>query len=104
MYVADNVVLFETGNNSSREPSVGVELPVALTVGELIARLEQADPETPVVICGANGGFNGVIAVTERPLKLNVNAFDGFGRHDVPGEGEQPDVTALAILCEPLVS
>lgn len=73
----------------------------SLTVGELIARLQQADPNAPVVIAGQYGGFDGVLAVDERPLKLNVNGFDGFGRHDMPAEGEQPDVTGLAILSAP---
>ena len=73
----------------------------SLTVAELIARLEKADPNAPVVIAGQYGGFDGVLAVDERPLKLNVNGLDGFGRHDMPAEGEQPDVTGLAILVAP---
>ncbi|MBI4920340.1 MAG: hypothetical protein HY834_01200 [Devosia nanyangense] len=67
----------------------------------MIARLEKVDPNAPVVIAGQYGGFDGVIAVDERPLKLNVNSFDGFGRHDLPAEGERPDVTGLAILVAP---
>jgi hypothetical protein len=73
----------------------------SLTVGELIARLQQADPNALVVIAGQYGGFDGVLAVGERPLKLNVNGLDGFGRHDLPAEGEPPDVTGLAILVAP---
>ena len=92
----EGATLFQSRNKTAFNTGA-----VALTVGELIAQLQRADPATPVVISGANGGFDGVQAVTERPLKLNVNAFDGFGRHDLPADGEQPDVLALAILCVP---
>lgn len=73
----------------------------ALTVGELIARLREVDPTALVVLSCADGGYDSVLAVDERPMKLNVNRWDGFGRHDLPADDEAPDVIALAILSEP---
>lgn len=69
-----------------------------LTVGELIALLRDADPLAPVVIAGREGGFDGVRAVARQPLRLNVNTLEGFGPHEAPAPGEQPDAFALAVV------
>jgi hypothetical protein len=70
-----------------------------MTVGELLAMLEGADPQSPVVIRGQYGGYDWVHAVGPRPLKLNVNTCQGFGPHEVPQPGEAADIVALAIEC-----
>jgi len=70
-----------------------------MTVGELLAMLKGADPQSPVVIRGQYGGYDCVHAVGPQPLKLNVNTCQGFGPHEVPQDGEAADVVALAIEC-----
>lgn len=84
---------------NTRSTKVSAATP-ALTVGDLIAQLQKVDPNAPVVIAGQYGGFECVLAVSEQPLRLNVNGLDGFGRHDLPAAGEAPDVLALAVLAE----
>jgi len=70
-----------------------------MTVGELLAMLEGADPQSPVVIRGQYGGYDCVHSVGPQPLKLNVNTCQGFGPHEVPQDGEPADIVALAIEC-----
>lgn len=70
-----------------------------MTVGELLATLQGADPHSPVVIRGQYGGYDCVHSVGPQPLKLNVNTCQGFGPHEVPQDGEAADIVALAIEC-----
>lgn len=70
-----------------------------MTVGELLAMLQGADPQSPVVIRGQYGGYDCVYSVGPQPLKLNVNTCQGFGPHEVPLDGEPADIVALAIEC-----
>lgn len=70
-----------------------------MTVGELLAMLQGADPQSPVVIRGQYGGYDCVHSVGPQPLKLNVNTCRGFGPHEVPPDGEAADIVALAIEC-----
>lgn len=70
-----------------------------MTVGELLAMLQGADPQSPVVIRGQYGGYDCVHSVGPQPLKLNVNTCQGFGPHEVPQDGEAADIVALAIEC-----
>jgi hypothetical protein len=70
-----------------------------MTAGELLAMLQSADPQSPVVIRGQYGGYDCVHSVGPQPLKLNVNTCQGFGPHEVPQDGEAADIVALAIEC-----
>jgi len=69
-----------------------------LTVGEMIAHLEKLDPMAPVLMPAENGGFEEIVLVTARGVRLNVNRADGFGPHEVPAFGEKPDIDAVLIL------
>lgn len=69
-----------------------------LTVGDLIALLQDADPTAPVVIAGREGGYECVRAVAEQPLRLNVNKLEGFGPHEAPAPGERPDALGLVVV------
>lgn len=68
-----------------------------LTVAELIAQLQSADPDAPVVIAGQYGGFEDLRGLSHKPLRLNVNGLDGFGAHDMPDEGASADVVAVVL-------
>ena len=67
-----------------------------MTVAEVYEKLAAFHPSTLVVVRGELGGFNCLAALRPVPLRLNVNAHDGFGKHEIPGPGERPDVIALA--------
>jgi len=71
------------------------------TAGELIALLEDLDPETLVVIGGQYGGFESVQAISKVPLRFNVNRMDGFGAHDRASPGEPPHAVAVAVMVRP---
>jgi hypothetical protein len=98
--VAETVALPRRRAASAAGTNAAIGRPARLmTVGELLATLQGADPLSPVVIRGQYGGYDCVHAVGPQPLKLNVNSCQGFGPHEVPQEGEAADIVALAIEC-----
>lgn len=69
-----------------------------MTVGEMIAHLEQLDPLAPVLMPAENGGLDEIVVVTARGVRLNVNRAEGFGPHEVPAFGEMADTDAVLLL------
>ena len=69
-----------------------------MTVGEMIAHLEQLDPLAPVLMPAENGGLEEIEVVTARGVRLNVNRAEGFGPHEVPAFGEMADTDAVLLL------
>lgn len=68
-----------------------------MCVAELIDALRLLDPNAPVMIGGAYGGFVDVRMLGVAPVRLNVNNCEGFGPHDVPGPDEAPEVVAVIV-------
>jgi len=68
-----------------------------LTVGDVIAMLETFDPSAPVMVHGESGGFEEVLGFRTTGVALNVNSAEGFGPHDVPDDGAQPDLVAVVL-------
>ena len=82
---------------SDRSAKAHAEPPAGLTVAELIAKLQMADPDAPVVIAGQYGGFEDLRGLSQKPLRLNVNGLDGFGAHDMPEDNAPADVVAVVL-------
>jgi len=70
---------------------------LGLTVGDVIAMLETFDPSAPLLVRGENGGFEEVLGFRSTGVALNVNSAEGFGPHDVPDAGQQPDTVAVVL-------
>jgi hypothetical protein len=71
-----------------------------MTVGDLIALLEDVDPTAPVVIAGQYGGYDSVRGLSRVPLTFDVNQLEGFGRHEQAASGERADAVAIAVIVE----
>lgn len=78
--------------NTNKSPQL-----VGLTVGDVIAMLETFDPSAPLLVRGENGGFGEVLGFRTTGVALNVNTADGFGPHDLPDAGQQPDTVAVVL-------
>ena len=69
-----------------------------MTTRELIGLLQQHPPEMRVVVSGYEGGVDDVGGMEEVPIKLDQNTARWyFGAHEVCGDDEEPDETALSI-------
>lgn len=68
-----------------------------MSVAELIEALRRFDPEARVLLGGPYGGFVDLKQLGGAPVRLNVNACDGFGPHDLTGPGEHPEAFAVVI-------
>lgn len=68
-----------------------------MSVAEVIAALRRFDPDARVVLGGPYGGFVDLRQLGAAPVRLNVNACEGFGPHDLPGPGEHPETYAVVI-------
>jgi hypothetical protein len=65
-----------------------------MTIGELIQKLQQCDPNQMAVVLGYEGGFDELAVV--RGLRLTLNAHEEcyFGQHE---ECEAGDVAAVLL-------
>lgn len=59
-----------------------------MTVGELIKRLQEYDPETMVVVNGYEGGVNACSSCKEESIKLGANSEWYYGNHEIVRNGE----------------
>ena len=59
-----------------------------MTVGELIQKLQEYDPETMVVVNGYEGGVNACSSCKEESIKLGVNSEWYYGNHEIVHNGE----------------
>lgn len=82
-------------DNGSRQESRAF---TGLTVGDLMEVLKKHSPETPIVLTGREGGFNGARSVRAVPICYHVNSMEGFGAHDVPAPRQHHDTVALALF------
>lgn len=96
----DTLAVLDKLDAQSLKSSNGVS---GLTVGEMIAWLEQLDPTAPVLVPAENGGLDEVVLVTALGVSLNVNRAEGFGPHEVTASGEQPDTDAVLLLSAPSI-
>ena len=63
-----------------------------MKVKELIARLQELDPESMVFLSGYEGGLNELSNVEVAVVALNVNTSWYYGKHDMVGALiEHPD-------------
>lgn len=53
-----------------------------MTVGELIEKLQDLDPNLRVFTRGYEGGYDDVCVSEERSMALNVNTEWYYGKHD----------------------
>jgi hypothetical protein len=68
-----------------------------MKVKELIAHLQNCDPELIVVTHGYEGGKHEVANVEQIGLKLNVNTAWYYGEHEQTCSDEKPDAMAILI-------
>ena len=61
-----------------------------MTVQELIEKLTQFPPNTPVVVRGYESGFNDIHSVTEEDIQLGVNTIWYYGAHGSNDEQLDP--------------
>jgi hypothetical protein len=61
-----------------------------MTVKELIEKLSQFEPDTPVVVKGYECGFNDVQGVELLAMQLNVNTIWYYGAHGTNDDNFQP--------------
>ena len=59
-----------------------------MKVKELIALLQEKDPEVMVVVRGYEDGVDDVIRLDELQLKLNVNEAWYYGSHEEDPDGD----------------
>lgn len=68
-----------------------------MKVKDLIAKLQQFNPELMVVLSGYEGGQHEASEVEEIGLKLNVNTSWYYGEHEQTHSPETPDAMAIKI-------
>ena len=62
-----------------------------MTVSELIAQLANMPPDTPVVVCGYEGGLDDTVAVERHDIVLDYYLPDYYGRHEFAAKARDND-------------